>query len=599
MKTVKIFFGDIGFCVKIAWGTSKLYTLARICIQVISSLLPLSVIIVTKQILDTLISGSSDAKLVLASLIFIYLFLQLSIIISQRIGNYLQQMHDIMLENHLNRFINKKSAAIDISYYDRPSYYDKLKLMRTNSSAITKSVWDIVNLVSSTAIFITAFIVMVDFSILWSAIIVVSYVPVAFCEQLYIKKIYNWQVKNIGEERKLQYIADILVQKTHAKEIRVFSIAAHLIGLYSSIWSAWFAKKKSIMKKWSIISMLLSCIPQVLTAFVLVLLGQSIIEGQNSIGDFSLYSGMIAQLISSLFLVIFSIAQISDNKLKIKDYREFQDWENTVEGTGEVELQSIETIEFDQVSFMYPGNKKDTISDFNFSLSSKEKIALVGVNGAGKSTLVKLLLRFYDATRGRILINGTDIRVFTPESIRKCYSVMFQDYTNYAFTIRDNIKISNIQKPYEDSHIMEICKLSGVEKIINRCEKGLDTYLFRLFEENGEELSGGENQKIALARTFFRDGDIIIMDEPSSSLDPESEHELFEKMVELGKGKGIIMITHKLSNVAIADRIVVIENGKVHEDGSHEELMRKDGRYAELYRLQAENYVDGIRTISK
>lgn len=590
-------FRDIGFCIQLSWNTSKRYTVARIFIQVLSALLPLGVIVITKQIFDTLASGRPDVINMFVFYIVLYLSLQLLTIISQRIGNYFQQIHDGMLENYLNQFIIKKSGIIDICYYDCPSYYDKLRIMRSNSMAITKSVWDIVTLISSIVTFIAAFIIIINFSLLYSIIIVVSYIPIAISEQIYMQKLYNWQVENVGEERKLQYIADILTQKTHSKDIRIFSIAAYLINIYSGIWAAWFSNRKIIIKKWSLISMFLSCIPQILTAFILVMLGLRIIDNQNTIGDFSLYSGMIAQVIGSLFLVVFSLAQIGDSKIKIKDFREFEKWQNSVEDSGQYELNSIETIEFDRVSFTYPGNEEATIRNLSLRLDAKERIALVGINGAGKTTLVKLLLRFYDVSEGRILINGTDIKEFTPKSVRKYFSVMFQDYSNFAFTLRDNINISNLEKPYIDADLLDICRISGVDRVIESWDDGLDTYLYRLFEEEGKELSGGENQKIALARTFFRDGDIIIMDEPSSSLDPESEHELFEKMVELGKGKGIIMITHRLSNVVIADRIIVIEEGNIIEQGTHEDLMRIDGRYTELYKLQAENYVEGISRV--
>ena len=594
MLAFKEFFSDIGFCIKISWDTSKTYTTARICVQIISALLPLVTIYFTKLIFDTLVSNSPDVMSRFVLLLVTYVALQLSFNLCQRIGNYYQQIHDNMLENFLNQFIIKKSSGIDIKYFDQPAYYDKIKLMRTNSAAITKSIWDIVNLVSNIAIFIAAFTILLDYSLFYSLIIVGSYIPIAFCEQIYIKKIYNWQVKNISEERKLQYIADILTQKTHAKEIRVFSIASYFISIYSSIWTAWFSNRKVIVKKWSLISLFLYCIPQIITALFLVNLGFNIITRQNSIGDFSLYSGMITQLLGSMFLMIYSIVQISDSKLKIRDYREYQNWQNTVEDTEGIELISLDTIEFDQVSFTYPGNKEATIKNFSIRISSKERIALVGINGAGKSTLIKLLLRFYDASEGRVLINGIDIRKFTPQSIRKFFSTMFQEYSNYAFTLRENIRLSNIRKQYEDLQIIDVCKRSGVDEMIDGWEKGLDTYLYRLFEEDGRELSGGENQKVALARTFFRDGDILIMDEPSSSLDPESEYKLFRKMVELGEGKGIIMITQRLSNVDIADRIIVIENGELLEQGSHTELINKKGRYAELYRLQADTYVEGI-----
>lgn len=336
--------------------------------------------------------------------------------------------------------------------------------------------------------------------------------------------------------------------------------------------------------------MILSVIPPLLTVLILFNVGLNIINGNNSIGDFSFYSGIIGQLVGSIFIIIFFVSNISENKIRIRDFREFSEWTSNVEDTGELELQSINNIRFCNVSFIYPGNENATIKNMSFELNSKERVAFVGINGSGKTTLVKLLLRFYNVTEGSILINGTDIKHFTQASIRKSFSVMFQDYSNYAFTLRENIVISDIYTPTTDNRIIEACKKSGVDEIYKNWDKGLDSYIYKEFEIDGKELSGGENQKVALGRTFYRNAEIIILDEPSSSLDPESEYKLFNKMIELCKDKGVILISHRLSNIMIAERIIVIENGELIEQGSHSELIKNNGRYATLFRYQAERY---------
>jgi len=326
------------------------------------------------------------------------------------------------------------------------------------------------------------------------------------------------------------------------------------------------------------------------TVFILLQVGINIINGRGSIGDFSFYSGIIGQLIASTFLIIFSISNISENKIRIRDFREFSGWTSSIENTSGLVLHSIDNICFCNVSFTYPGNENATIKNMSFEIDARERVALVGINGAGKTTLIKLLLRFYDVTEGSIKINNIDIKLYNQASIRRFFSVMFQDYANYAFTLRDNIAISDINTPHTDNKVIEACQKSGVDEIYKDWEKGLDSYIFKEFEMDGKVLSGGENQKVALGRTFYRDAEIIILDEPSSSLDPESEYKLFIKMLELCKDKGALLISHRLSNVIIADRIIVIENGELIEQGSHAELIKKNGRYATLYRYQAERY---------
>jgi ABC-type multidrug transport system fused ATPase/permease subunit len=523
-------------------------------------------------------------------LIIIYLIIQVLNEGSTKLNDYLHKIHDEKISNNLNLYIINKSSNMDLKFFDSPNYYDKIKLLRLNSNAVNQIIWNLVDCISYIIALFTTFIILVQFNPIYSCIIVLSYLPIAVCDQIYIRKLYDWQVKSTGDERKYEYIASLVSQKIHAKDIRIFGIAEYLIDIYKSLWESWFYKKKRIVKKWSLITIILSSIPQLLTVFILLQVGINIINGINSIGDFSFYSGVIGQLAASVFLIIFSISNISENKIRIKDFREFSGWANSVENTGEIELQSIENIRFCNVSFIYPGNENTTIKNLNLEIAAKERVALVGINGAGKTTLIKLLLRFYDVTEGSILINGIDIKRFTPASIRKFFSVMFQDYANYAFTLRDNITISDIKKQSTDNYIIEACKKSGVDEIYKDWEKGLDSYIYKEFETDGKELSGGENQKVSLGRTFFRDAEILILDEPSSSLDPEAEYKLFKKMIELSKDKGVILISHRLSNVMLAERILVIEGGTLIEQGSHSELIKSNGRYAALFRCQAERY---------
>lgn len=593
---IKTFASDVFYCLRISYITSKFYTVSRVFLQIIKALTPIVGVYLQKLILDVLASGKEVNYLVstFIVLIIIYLVLQVLNEWTSKLNDYFRKIHDEKLSNHINLNIINKSSKMDLMYFDSPNYFDKIKLLRFNSTAINQIVWNLVDFISNTITFITTFVIMVQYSPLYSIAIVLSYLPIAICDQIYIRKLYDWQINNIGNERKYEYIASVVTQRVHAKEIRIFGIADHLIAIYKGLWEAWFSNKKRIIKKWSVITIIISVIPQLLTVFILLQVGINIINGRNSVGDFSFYSGIIGQLVASIFMIIFSISNISENKIRIKDFREFSEWTSSVEETGDLELQSIDSIRFCNVSFIYPGNEDATIKKLSFEIDARERVALVGINGAGKTTIVKLLLRFYDVTEGSILINGIDIKRFTQASIRKFFSVMFQDYANYAFTLRENITISDINAPPTDDSIIEACQKSGVDEIYKDWEKGLNSYIYKEFEMDGKELSGGENQKVALGRTFYRDAEIIILDEPSSSLDPESEYKLFNKMIELCKDKGVILISHRLSNVILAEKILVIEGGELIEQGTHSELINKNGRYAALFRYQAERYKEEI-----
>lgn len=585
------FLNDVVYCLRISFGTSKFYTIIRMGIQILKAVLPVAAVFILKIILDSLVL--IDKTIAFSSFItftLLYMVIQIFTQWMAKLDDYFRQIHEGLIENHITRILNEKASKIDISFFDSPTYYDRIQLLGSNIYAITQMLWNVVSLFSNIIGFITALIIMMQFNVLYTGIIIVSYIPIALCDQIYIKKIYNWQSANVGEQRKMNYVSNLIMQKIHSKNIRIFGLADYLVDIYTGLWKAWFSSRKIIVKKWSTITLLLSTVPEILTILVLVSIGTKIINGQNSIGDFSLYSGIMGQLVASVFVITYNISNIFENEIRIKDYKEFNSWVNKVEGTGRIELRHINGIIFDNVTFTYPGNDSPTLKNLNLKIDKKERIALVGINGAGKTTLIKLLLRFYDVSNGEILINNINIKEYTPESIRKCFTVMFQDYVNYAFTLRENIRISDIERPNKDDDILEACKKSGADQIYRKFENGLDSYIYKEFEESGIELSGGENQKIALGRTFYRNGEFIVLDEPSSSLDAESEYILFKKMFELCDGKGVILISHRLSNVVLADRILVIEEGEMIEQGTHSDLMKKNGRYATLFRYQSERY---------
>jgi ABC-type multidrug transport system fused ATPase/permease subunit len=282
---------------------------------------------------------------------------------------------------------------------------------------------------------------------------------------------------------------------------------------------------------------------------------------------------------------------IYDNKLRINNYKRFLTWQPKIISNQGITLQNKNPyIEFINVSFKYPNTDSDILHNLNLTISPQEKIALVGLNGAGKSTIVKLLLRFYDPTEGQILIDGKDIREYDLVNIRKIFGVVFQDFSSYAFTVRENIGMSDYENLNDENRIKYAAEMSSAYEFIKNWEKGFDTYLTKQFEMDGHELSGGEWQKIALSRAFFKEASIMILDEPSSNLDPEAEYQVFEHFANLCKDKGAIFISHRLSTIVMTDRILVLENGKIIESGSHNELMKINGKYAYLFNLQAEKY---------
>jgi len=372
--------------------------------------------------------------------------------------------------------------------------------------------------------------------------------------------------------------------------------------------------------------------------FIGVDIAFGVLAGVNTVGDYALFTGLAGQLWGSISMFSSSSLQIYDNKLKIENIKRLDTFENKVLDNGLLVLDEVESIRFDNVCFAYPvavsklptpgsashplpgkgANPGDVavapaLDGVSFTLRKDEKVVLVGLNGSGKSTLIKLLLRMYEPDKGVIYINGVDIREYKLAELRKNFSVYFQEMGNYNFTLRENFGITRAyyednmdgiphQVPLhplgrddvEDEQIISALKAAAAHDILDKAfaanGKGLDTNLTRQFDPQGIELSGGQHQKLALARALYRPHTALILDEPSSNLDPKAEHEIFKNLTELTNGKMTIFTSHRLSNVSLADRILVLERGRLIEDGTQEQLIKNKHRYAELFMYQKEKY---------
>ena len=328
-----------------------------------------------------------------------------------------------------------------------------------------------------------------------------------------------------------------------------------------------------------------------MTAVITFRLGVSILEGQLLVGDFVRYTGLIGQLLTSMYSAIRYLSDLNDARVKIKNYVKLLNWETSVEKSGaSLVPDGPLNFEFRHVSFSYLDHLPKVLTDVTFSFTDKEKIALVGQNGSGKSTIIKLLMRFYDPTEGEILLNGKNLKEYDLRSLRRCFSTLFQDYCNYAFTVKESTMLADNNALHDESKVKDALCKSGAMEFVRNFPKGIDSYLTRGYDEDGVEMSGGQWQKMALARTFYRDAPIYILDEPSAALDAQSEDKLFKDFEKLYRDKGALLISHRLSNVVSADRILVLENGKIIEAGPHRELMRQNGQYAKMFQLQADKY---------
>lgn len=492
----------------------------------------------------------------------------------------------------LNKKLYDKARQLDLESYDNPEFYNNFILTVESSSD------NIQNLLGLIRNYVGNIISLVTISSILLSIDPVCLMIILFFIGVFLplsKKIGALQmgrrVDNTKFHRRSDYFQRIFYLQDYCKEVRMNSISPLLMERYNDAADDVIKNQK---KYWSKISALYfiqeSGIQVFGFMFVLPLYLGYCVMVKNSItpGDFvAAFNGAYSIAVSINFLTVWAVAVFSERGKMIEKYREFLSCDFKIrDGERVAPKDEPKEIRIENLSFTYPGNDEPTLSDINLTVKPYEKIALVGYNGAGKTTLTNLLLRLYDATEGSILIDGEDIRNNTLDSHRDRFSAVFQDFQLFACSVGENVALG---KNADESKVLEALRHSGFSK---KLSKGIDTELLREFDDDGVMLSGGESQKIAIARAFYKDCPYVILDEPSANLDPVAEYNLNRAMMDAAAHKTVIFISHRLSTTVNADRIYVMEKGRIIESGSHEELMRLGGTYAYMFNLQAEKYKD-------
>lgn len=413
----------------------------------------------------------------------------------------------------------------------------------------------------------------------------IFYVSISIALRQY--NIYSERVQNV---RLADYLKEISLKYENIKELKIYNAIIFLKNKIVCIYEKYIAEDKKYKKRFlyeltgtDILQYIFSTIIKIYTVF-------KVITEKGTIGDLTMYISALDNLENSIRTILDSVASLYSDNLYIDNLVELDNMRSGMEDTGKRELSSdFKTIEFQNVSFKYPYTDTYVLKDLSIKFENGKTYALVGSNGSGKTTFIKLLMRLYDPQKGEILIDGVSIKEYSLKSIYKNIGVIFQDFIKYPLTARENIGIGNVEEMNKLKNIEKAAKVSGADDFIEKLKNGYDTLLQKEWD-NGSELSIGQWQKIAISRSVLRNSGILILDEPSSALDPKSEYEMFEKMKMLMRDKMSIMITHRFSNVRIVDQIFVMQEGKVVEFGSHEDLMLKKGIYYNLYSLQADYY---------
>ncbi len=590
-------YGNMCLALSFVWKSGSNWTLANIGLLIMQGLLPLATLYLMKLLVDHVADALTqpNPQLLLNDVAFIMMGMGgvalLSSILSI-LSTWVSRGHSQLVVDYMQNILHVKSLEVDLEYYENSQYYDRLHRAQQEAGHRPISILNSLIQVGQNAISLVAM-----GGLLWMfhwavvPVLLVVALPEFFVRLRYANKMYDWQRSRTEEERKTWYLNWMLTRDTHAKEIRLFQVGSYFKGMYQGIRTLLRNERLGLEKKRAFASLGAQVLATLGIFGVYFFLAHRTLQGFLTLGDLVMYFQAIQRGAGFLQQFSVSLSGLYEHNLFLNNLNEFLKVESRIQEPIHpiaVPVPSTKGLEFDGVTFAYPGDRQKRLCHFSFKIKPGEHIAFVGANGAGKTTLVKVLCRLYDPDEGEIRLDDRNIQDFSVEQWRGEISVIFQDFARYYLTARENIAltehgISDLEK------VRTAATQAGANEFIDRLPLGYDTILGKWFD-GGQELSVGEWQKVALSRAFFRDSQILILDEPTSAMDAKAEAQLFERFHQLTKGRMAILISHRLSTVKMVDRIYVVDHGEIVESGNHDELMNQAGSYAELYEIQAKHY---------
>ena len=587
---------------RLVWSTNALFTVWMGLLSLLQGFTPAASVWISGLVIDSVVLGIRTHS---TSPIWLPVGLQLAVALLSNLlstlSNIVQQLLQEQVSNKVQLLILQKSDTLDLAFFENPEFYDKLR------QAADQSTYQPVSMISQTFDLFRTTVTLLSMIFLllqlsWWLAIVALIVPIpAFVSSIH----YGWRGflrmrRQSPERRLMDYFNRLMTVDTYNKEIKLFTLGHLLIDRFRRLANKLYEEDKEIVVRRYLTNFLWSSLTGVANSAIYFYVALQVVlsMGRISLGSLTRYTQAALQAGQNFQGLLNGISSAYESNLYVTMLFEFLEYEPAIVSPQHPQpiVSSAETsglaIEFRNVSFTYAGKDPETeaaLKNVSFTIDTGEAVALVGRNGAGKTTIVKLLTRLYDPDEGEILIGGRNIKEYDLEELRERVGVIFQDYVTYFMTARENIGVGRVTEIENQALVSNAAQKSGANMVIDKLSEGYETMLGRWFEK-GTQLSGGEWQKVALARAFMRDAPILILDEPTSSLDAQAEYDVFAKFRVLTRGKTAIFISHRFSTVRLADRILVLENGQIIENGSHQELVALGGRYAELFNLQAEAY---------
>ena len=610
------FFSRMGYICKLVWKTGPWILFAMMFFAIFQGIMPVVGSKISEAVLNELQSRyglfEGDFTAFFGSTVFFLLVFMFSYNILNSIVNTIKnavtRIAGELVVRTVKLEIMNKAKTLDLCSFDLPAFYEKLENANREAGMRPIQILSATFSIVSAVITLVSFVVILAAELWWAALVMVAVsVPSAIINFYYRRKHFQYMRRRSKDRRQMSYYSDLMVNKDMVKEIRMFGLSDTFIHRYKMTFDRYYAGIRALILREDMWHVIIAVVTSIINCGFFAWFAYGVVVGRYQVGTYTLYSGALAQISAAVASLITISATIYEGTLFIDNLTSFLKEEPTIvpvlpeerqeEGPLKVARGQSHTIEFRHVSFIYPGTERKVLDDVNLVIRPGETLVLVGLNGAGKTTLLKLLTRLYDPTEGVILLDGEDIRTYDVEDLYSMFGIIFQDFGKYAVNVSENIHFGNIRKEMVDEEIRLAAEAANATDYISRLPAGFDTPLMRVFEENGIEPSIGQWQKLAIARAFYSDSDVLILDEPTASLDPMAEQEIFNQFDRLRSDKTTIFVSHRLSSATVASKIAVLEYGKIIEEGDHRTLMAKRGRYYELFSTQAKRYVTEGETV--
>lgn len=582
---------------RMMWDTNPRMALLNVVLRLTKAIIPLAMLYVGKLIIDEIVMLHNTEAVDEYGQLIIYVLIEFGLAILSDILNRSIALLDSLLgdlfANESSVRIMHHASRLDLDQFENAEFYDKLERARRQTLGRTVLMSQVMSQVQDIITMISLAVGLVVFSPLLIILLIIAVIPSFLGENYFNEQSYSLVHGWTPERRELDYLRYTGASDVTAKEVKVFGLSGFLIQRFSYLSDKFFRLNKTISQRRAFYGVIFSALGSIAYYGTYAYIIYQTVRGVLSIGDLTFLAGSFLRFRTLLEGALNRFSKITEGALYLQDFFEFFAINSKMldcSGKKKVPKPIKKGFEFQNVGFKYENTELYAVRDLSFHLRSGEKLALVGENGAGKTTLVKLLARLYDPTEGRILLDGIDLREYDPEDLNKNTGVIFQDFVKFQLTARQNVAVGQIEEKENIDLIKTASVKSLASQVIENLPNQYEQMIGRRFAE-GVDLSGGQWQKVALARAYMRDAQLLILDEPTAALDARAEHEVFQRFADLTKEKTAVLISHRFSTVRMADRILVLDKGQRAEMGTHEELLNKDGIYAHLFNLQARGYL--------